>query len=71
VEEENLVVYSQESVFHPPAEMYVNWLDPTIGIQWPLGNDPSAYVISEQDKKAPFLNEALQQWIERNNRSQF
>jgi len=46
-------------------------MDPTIRIQWPLGKEPTAYVISEQDKNAPFLDEALKQWKERNKKEAF
>lgn len=68
VEEENLVVYSQEGVFTPKEEMYINWRDPTIGVKWPLGDDISLYVVSEQDKNSPMLSEAQRQWKERNQK---
>lgn len=49
------VQYKVTGYYDPDADNGVAWNDPTIGIEWPLGNrDP---VLSSKDRAQPSLNE--------------
>jgi len=43
--------------------MEVNWRDPTLNIAWPHADN---YVVSNKDNNAPYLDEAIKLWRERN-----
>jgi dTDP-4-dehydrorhamnose 3,5-epimerase-like enzyme len=76
-EEDSVVVYGQEGTFDPPTEMNVNPFEPTLGIPsfwlllppgiaWPTPLHGGSYIVSDQDRNAPGLDEAFQKWEERN-----
>jgi len=52
LEEENLVVYQQTRTYNPKRERAIHWQDPTLAVDWPHAE---RYIVSENDKNAPFL----------------
>jgi dTDP-4-dehydrorhamnose 3,5-epimerase len=53
LEPETEVLYKVTERYSPAHDRSIRWDDPSIGINWPLlGNEP---IISEKDRKAPFL----------------
>lgn len=58
LEEENIVIYAQNGNYLPKArlEKDISWRDPELSIQWPHSDN---YILSDKDKNAPNLNEAL------------
>lgn len=66
-EDDSLLVYCQEGTFDGPKEMNVNPFDPTININWPILDDD--YIISDQDKNSPNVEEARALWNQRNKSS--
>eukprot|EP01127_Copromyxa_protea_P020208 TRINITY_DN6719_c0_g1_i1.p1 TRINITY_DN6719_c0_g1~~TRINITY_DN6719_c0_g1_i1.p1 ORF type:complete len:188 (+),score=25.57 TRINITY_DN6719_c0_g1_i1:13-576(+) len=67
-EENSLVVYGQEGTYDPPTEMNVNPMDASLGINWPSPVQGGSYIISDQDRNAPGLEEAKKKWAERNQK---
>lgn len=53
-EDGSVFVYAQSGLFHPPAEVEVNWRDPDLAIAWP---EADAYVVSDKDRAAPFVRD--------------
>jgi len=53
LEEHNAVAYSQNAIFQPGIEKTIHWREPKVNINWPIR---SAYVLSEKDKIAKFLD---------------
>lgn len=65
LEDDSLIVYCQGGVFDKDKEMNVNPFDPTINITW-LELTKQDYVISNQDKFAPYVDAARSLWNTRN-----
>jgi dTDP-4-dehydrorhamnose 3,5-epimerase len=53
LEPETEVFYKVDQVYSAQHERGVNWLDPTLAIQWPVSRDKA--VLSEKDRSLPFL----------------
>ncbi|WP_226036150.1 dTDP-4-dehydrorhamnose 3,5-epimerase [Aquibacillus saliphilus] len=49
------VQYKVDEVYAPECDRGIIWDDPAIGIEWPIDIEP---VLSEKDEKAPFLEDA-------------
>ena len=54
------VQYKVDDDYAPECDRGIIWNDPTIGIDWPMDIIP---VLSEKDEKAPFLEEAENNFI--------
>jgi dTDP-4-dehydrorhamnose 3,5-epimerase len=54
---ETIFSYKVDNVYDPSSEVSLNYADPTIGIEWPVSE--SELILSDKDKVAPFLSEAL------------
>ena len=67
-EDNSLLVYCQEGTFNAIKEMNVNPFDPLINIVWPSLLPGEDYIISDQDKNAPNVNEARTLWNEKNKK---
>ena len=48
-------VYKCDEVYHPEDEGGIMWIDPDVGISWPLEGEPS---LSEKDKVHPLLRDS-------------
>ncbi len=48
------VFYRTSGYYSPEHDRGIRWDDPAIGIVWPISNP----ILSEKDRKAPFLNKA-------------
>lgn len=55
VSEEAHVLYKVSAIYDPKEERTFRYNDPSVGIEWPV----SVPLISERDRQAPSLNEAL------------
>jgi len=67
-EDNTLMLYAQEGTFHPPTEMNVNYADPMLKIVWPdaIGGEGAKHLISAKDLAAPYFEDALKVFKERN-----
>ncbi|MDP4086256.1 MAG: dTDP-4-dehydrorhamnose 3,5-epimerase [Bacillota bacterium] len=54
------VQYKVDELYAPECDRGIIWNDPDIGIKWPIEIIP---VLSEKDKKAPFLKDAENNFI--------
>ena len=54
---ETIFSYKVDNMYDPSSEVSLNYADPTIGIEWPVSE--SELILSDKDKVAPFLSEAL------------
>jgi dTDP-4-dehydrorhamnose 3,5-epimerase len=48
-------LYKTTDYYHPEFERSLLWNDPTVGIQWPMGNPP---LLAAKDAAAKLLNDA-------------
>ena len=49
------VFYKVDAVYSSAHDRGVNWLDPTLGIRWPVA--PSKAILSDKDRALPPMNE--------------
>lgn len=55
--EEAIFTYKVDNVYAPQADAGIMYNDPTIGIEWPIKE--SEMLLSEKDKKHPYLKDAV------------
>jgi dTDP-4-dehydrorhamnose 3,5-epimerase len=48
------VFYKVDAVYSSAHDRGVNWLDPTLGIRWPVA--PSEAILSDKDRALPLMN---------------
>lgn len=51
-EDDTVLLYMQNDTYNPKGEREVNFLDPKLGIDWPLCGE---YIVSDKDRSAPML----------------
>ena len=55
LEDNTEVTYKVTDYYAPECDKGIRWNDPTIGIDWPVGEE--AAILSDKDKSQPFLHE--------------
>lgn len=55
---DTVIAYKVTAFYDPAADRCINWLDPQLGIDWPVGVDHVN--ISEKDAAAPLLSDVNQ-----------
>jgi dTDP-4-dehydrorhamnose 3,5-epimerase len=59
LEDDTQLIYKVTELYSPEHDRGIRWNDPTIGVNWPTNNPD----LSEKDLKAPFLQDAENNFI--------
>jgi dTDP-4-dehydrorhamnose 3,5-epimerase len=55
LEDDTIVLYKVDAYYSPAHDRSISWLDPDIGVKWPI--KPDEGVLSDKDAKAPRLKD--------------